>query len=293
MVQATLRTYGKGEAMRVNDLIFDVGLHKGEDTEFYLKKGFRVVAFEANPELVAFCTDRFARDIDAGRLTIEAGAVVNDPSVANVKFYTNPDKSVWGTVAEDWVDRNAHLGTSSAVIEVPAVDFAAALRRHGVPYYMKIDIEGMDRVCLQSLKHVQDRPAYVSIESEKVDRSQLVEEIALMEELGYHDFQAVQQFGIQKRREPDPAREGVLAHHSFAEGASGLFGRDLPDHWVSRDALLDEYDGIFERYRKMGDESWLRRNAVTRVALKALERLTGTPLPGWYDTHARHESVSV
>ena len=32
-----------------DDLIFDVGLHRGEDTEFYLKKGFRVVAFEANP----------------------------------------------------------------------------------------------------------------------------------------------------------------------------------------------------------------------------------------------------
>ena len=30
-----------------NNLIYDVGLHKGEDSEFYLKKGFRVVAIEA------------------------------------------------------------------------------------------------------------------------------------------------------------------------------------------------------------------------------------------------------
>jgi hypothetical protein len=29
------------------DLIFDVGFHRGEDTDFYLKKGFRVVAVEA------------------------------------------------------------------------------------------------------------------------------------------------------------------------------------------------------------------------------------------------------
>ena len=34
------------------NLIYDVGLHLGEDTEYYLKKGFRVIAFEANPELV-------------------------------------------------------------------------------------------------------------------------------------------------------------------------------------------------------------------------------------------------
>jgi hypothetical protein len=33
------------------DLICDVGFHRGEDTAFYLKKGFRVVAFEAHPRL--------------------------------------------------------------------------------------------------------------------------------------------------------------------------------------------------------------------------------------------------
>ena len=37
----------------VSDLIMDVGMHRGEDAEFYLKKGFRVVGVEANPELVA------------------------------------------------------------------------------------------------------------------------------------------------------------------------------------------------------------------------------------------------
>ena len=33
------------------DLIYDVGFHRGEDTEFYLAKGFKVVAIEAHPEL--------------------------------------------------------------------------------------------------------------------------------------------------------------------------------------------------------------------------------------------------
>ena len=33
------------------DLNDDVGFHQGEDTAFYLKKGFRVVAFEAHPRL--------------------------------------------------------------------------------------------------------------------------------------------------------------------------------------------------------------------------------------------------
>ena len=38
------------------DLIYDVGMHNGADTAFYLAKGFRVVAVEANPELVQAST---------------------------------------------------------------------------------------------------------------------------------------------------------------------------------------------------------------------------------------------
>ena len=36
------------------DLIYDVGMHKGEDTEFYLSKGFKVVGFEADPDLTQY-----------------------------------------------------------------------------------------------------------------------------------------------------------------------------------------------------------------------------------------------
>jgi len=33
------------------NLIIDVGVHQGEDTEYYLKKGFCVVGIEADPQL--------------------------------------------------------------------------------------------------------------------------------------------------------------------------------------------------------------------------------------------------
>ena len=35
----------------VPDLIYDVGMHNGSDTAYYLHKGFRVLAIEANPVL--------------------------------------------------------------------------------------------------------------------------------------------------------------------------------------------------------------------------------------------------
>ena len=52
---------------KYDDLIYDVGLHKGEDAEFYLRKGFRVVAFEADPDLIAFCRERLKEFIDQGQ----------------------------------------------------------------------------------------------------------------------------------------------------------------------------------------------------------------------------------
>jgi hypothetical protein len=52
------------------DLIYDVGLHKGEDSEFYLKKGFRVVAIEALPALAQIVTERLRPYLDSGQLVI-------------------------------------------------------------------------------------------------------------------------------------------------------------------------------------------------------------------------------
>lgn len=41
------------------DLIFDIGMHNGDDSDYYLKKGFRVIAIEANPTLCALGAARF------------------------------------------------------------------------------------------------------------------------------------------------------------------------------------------------------------------------------------------
>jgi len=41
----------------MRDLIFDIGANNGDDTAFYLKKGFRVVAIEADPALAQKLND--------------------------------------------------------------------------------------------------------------------------------------------------------------------------------------------------------------------------------------------
>lgn len=276
-----------------DDLIYDVGMHQGEDTEFYLKKGFRVVAFEGDPDLARRCRERFAAELASGQLVIVDGAIVEDNVAgATVKFFRNLDTSVWGTVHPSWDARNKALGTRSVVIEVPAINFTDCLRRHGVPHYLKVDIEGADLVCLRALLPLATRPDYLSVESDKVSFDALVEEFRLLEELGYVEFQAVQQSTVTRRAPPLVAREGRHAPHAFAPGASGLFGRELPGRWLSRAEVLERYRTIFRWYRLVGDRSLLARSRPGRILVNMLGRVLGRKIPGWYDTHARLASAA-
>jgi FkbM family methyltransferase len=278
-----------GPSQAVADLIYDVGLHEGEDTDFYLKKGFRVVAFEANPDLVAHCHSRFAQALATDRLVIVEGAITDrvlGPD-ETITFYRNRDVSVWGTIDAEWMARNSQLQTTSEPIEVKAVDFATCLSTYGVPHYLKIDIEGADLVCLRALTRFETKPDYVSIESEKQSFDKLEAEIALLVDLGYTSFQAMQQVGIANQREPFPAREGTWADHRFSEGSSGLFGAELPGPWLDQRQIIERYRRIFREYYLWGDFGKLRRGIPGTILRRLTSWALGRPLPGWYDTHAR------
>jgi FkbM family methyltransferase len=52
------------------DLIYDVGMNNGEDTAYYLRRGFRVVAIEADTRLAKCAAERFRAQISSGQLRI-------------------------------------------------------------------------------------------------------------------------------------------------------------------------------------------------------------------------------
>ena len=288
------------------DLIYDVGLHKGEDAEMYLRKGFRVVGFEADPDLAAYCRKTLKEFITEGQLTIVEGAIVavdvKRTRENKVRFFKNRDILVWGTTNPGWADRNTQLGTSSSIIEVDAVDFADSIKQHGVPYYMKIDIEGCDLVCVRALDGFKERPTYISLESDKTSLKNIRHEIDLLIELGYSSFKAVEQSAIHLAQSPpDPPREGndnYVAKHILA-GSSGLFGLELEGKWKRRHGILKQYCFIRMGYLLLGDDGvmrkWRFRGACELRSLTArfIGRFTHAAVPGWYDTHARHSSFDV
>ena len=164
------------------------------------------------------------------------------------------------------------------------------MQTYGVPHYMKIDIEGADLVCVEALRYFAFKPHYLSIESEKIVFEDLLRELDLLSGLRYVEFAAVQQANVHKTIAPIPSSEGKSVSHTFPRGSSGVFGRDIIEGWMSRDELIKRYEEIFADYRRFGDSTLWQENRVANLLLAAASRATGRPIPGWYDTHARHAS---
>ena len=214
-----------------------------------------------------------------------------DSSLESVTFYKNPTVTVWGTVDPAWKDRNSRMGWQSEEITVPTVDFSSCIEKYGVPYYAKIDIEGADMLSLKTFGNFAERPDYISIESSKMSLDDIREELDVLGELGYDMFKPVQQATIPGTPAPRPGREGLDIDYVLERDSSGLFGRETPGRWRDRAGVLRDYRWIMLGYRVFGNDTFMRTNRFARRIWRALQRLFKRPIPGWYDTHARHSSV--
>ena len=194
------------------NLIFDIGLHVGQDTAFYLQKGFKVVAIEANPMLVSENRKKFEREIESGALVIVNVGVADKGGL--LPFYVNSELSEWSSF-------DHQIGTTRgrySIIDVPVVALRSIVDRYGTPYYIKIDIEGMDYAAIQSLRGLDDMPRYISVEN---GQEHMIKEL---QEQGYVKFKFVNQAHIHEIALQAPAREGNYVAYKFPFGASGPLG---------------------------------------------------------------------
>ena len=266
------------------DLIIDVGLHKGEDTEYYLRKGFRVAAIEADPTLARAARRRFSKEIEIGRLHIFEGAIAEGSGTT--LFYQN-EVSVWGSIFENWVERNKKKrGADSTIIEVPILDIDAIFKITGIPHYLKLDIEGGEYVVLNALLEFSSVPNYISLESEKVSFNKLLSELKILKALGYNRFKAVQQASIPGLVLSTTDLAGRELIYKFEPHSSGPFGKDLSGRWLTYFEVCLQYLWIFFLYRLFGDNGLLFKIKGGRRLHSILIRMTGRIFPGWYDTHA-------
>ena len=78
--------------------------------------------------------------------------------------FTRTQNSVLSTIDEARAERASSLGHKSESIVLQRLDVADVFRSHGVPYFLKVDVEGVDQLVLEGLKLQADRPQYISVE---------------------------------------------------------------------------------------------------------------------------------
>ncbi len=273
-------------------VIFDLGAHKGEDSDFYLSKGFKVIAIDASDTLCETVRKRFQDHLYKDNFKI-LNYAITEKDDQTIAFYENTDNSVWGTIFESWVTRNNKMGTSSIEKTVKTIRLDTLISREleeGESIeYVKIDIEGADRMALKSLSDVKEKPRFVSLESEKVEWEKLLEEFDILKKLGYTKFKIIDQSIIQKQQCPNPSLEGDYIDYKFEFGSTGLFGDELPGKWLTEQEAITVYKKIFVRYKYFGDYGIFNNRLFMRN--RYLNKLMGIfrlmyPHVGWYDTHA-------
>jgi len=213
------------------NLIFDIGLNKGEDSAFYLAKGFRVIAIEANPTLTRACTEKFSSEIANGSLVILNCGIWDEEKT--LTFYENLDNDHWSSF-----DKGAgtRLGSRYKTYEVECIRIVNLFERFGCPYYLKIDVEHADKHILKDMRSLKCRPRFISCEEDGV------ETFDLLSALGYDHFQIVSQNTKHlNQRPPEEAREGRFVEWSFGPLDSGLFGFELSNEWLSFDETRSKY----------------------------------------------------
>jgi FkbM family methyltransferase len=219
-----------------NDLIFDLGFHNGDDTDFYLKKGFTVVAVEANPDLAKEGAGRFRKQVEDKRLILVNKAVSDNKNMQN--FYLHPNKSDWSSCDKNMAESD---GSQARLVCVESLTLIHLCEEYGTPLYVKVDIEGCDLLVSKQLFSLAEKPQYVSFEISKRDYAEI---FSWLYAAGYKKYQLVNQLNnINRKRGPSQKIfEGKNIDYQFSEYSSGFFGKDLPENkWISYDEALSRY----------------------------------------------------
>jgi len=261
-------------------LIIDVGMHTGRDTEFYLKKGFDVIAIEANPELVKQARRHFIDALSNKKLILYDIAIADYDG--EIGFYINHQHDDWGTTEKEFASRNERFGTNNTLIHVKCTKFQNILRKHEVPYYLKIDIEGADLLCLKALMEFNERPNYISIEAGLNSFEETFTELSLLWNLGYREFKIVNQAMNSRVRCQNPPLEGVFVDYHFDGTCSGPFGEETPGKWITVEETFSRYRRLLTEQKYFGADGKLYRTPFHRI-YEILKRERA----GWYDFHAK------
>jgi FkbM family methyltransferase len=171
--------------VRRGDLVFDIGAHVGDRVASFRRLGARVVAVEPQPATVWVLKLFYGR-----RIAIEAAAVGGE--VGRTSMMINTENPTVSTASSAFVSaardapgwENQRWGKS---VSVPVTTLDALIGKHGMPSFIKIDVEGFEEEALKGLSRAVKA---LSFEFTTIQREIAIACIKRCVALGYTRFNA-------------------------------------------------------------------------------------------------------
>jgi FkbM family methyltransferase len=140
-----------GQFVKPGDLVFDIGAHVGDRIAAFRRLGAKAVAVEPQPALLLTLKTLYGRDRD---VVIEGQAAGRNPGT--IAMMINTDNPTISTASKDFVRAaGGAAGWEGQVwdrsIDVPVTTLDALISVHGVPAFIKIDVEGFEEEVLGGL----------------------------------------------------------------------------------------------------------------------------------------------
>jgi FkbM family methyltransferase len=249
-------------------LAYDIGGFKGEDTERYLKLGYRVICIEADPGLTEMIHKRFAREIASGMCTV-LNIAISDKN-GTVPFFLSKAREL-SSLDRSRVDAVTYPYRE---VQIEARTTSSVFAEHGVPDLLKVDIEGADRHVILAL-NAQAAPQFVSFEMGKDDMdlvmhlhaigyqafnlirqdTQISVTVPVAASLAYAIWSARQWFRLWLRRHPTLHGVARRAKGEYVgDGRAGPAPQERDEGW--RDAARLGYDWVNIVSAGIADSTW-------------------------------------